>query len=60
MITDLDYADDICLLAESRSEAKSMLSKVAEESSLVGPEDKLLEDKSHGVMVHNLKTPQFY
>ena len=36
VITDLDYADDICLLAESRSEAQSMLSKVAEESSLVG------------------------
>ena len=34
-ITDLDYADDICLLAESRSEAQSMLSKVAEETILV-------------------------
>ena len=36
VITDLDYADDICLLAESHPEAQSMLSKVAEESSLVG------------------------
>ena len=36
VITDLGFADDIFLLAESRPEAQSMLSKVAEESSLVG------------------------
>jgi hypothetical protein len=33
--TNLDYSYDICWLAESHSKAKSMLSKVAEKSSLV-------------------------
>jgi hypothetical protein len=30
VITNLDYANDICLFAESRPEAQSMLSKVAQ------------------------------
>ena len=48
-ISNLRYADDITLMAESEEELKSLLMKVKEESEKVG----LKLNKDHGIWSHH-------
>ena len=50
-ISNLRYADDTILMAESEEELKSLLMKVKEESEKVG--SKHSENKDHGIQFHH-------
>ena len=58
VITDPDYADYICLIAEFHSEAQSMASKVAEESSLAGLKIRYSKTKVW-FLIYQSKAPNF-
>ena len=52
-ITNLRYADDTTLMAESEEELKSLLMKVKEESEKVGLKAQHSEDEDHGIRSHH-------
>ena len=55
-ISNLRYADDTILLAESEEELKSLLMKVKEESEKVGLKLNIHKNEDHGIRSHNFMT----
>ena len=51
-ITNLKYADDTTLMAESEEELKSLFMKVKEESEKVGLKLNIQKTKNHGIWSH--------
>ena len=54
-ISNLRYADDISLMAESEEELKSLLMKVKEESEKVGLKLNNSENEDHGIWSHHFR-----
>ena len=52
-ITNLKYADDTTLVAESEEELKSLLMKVKEESEKVGLKLNIQKNEDHGIWSHH-------
>ena len=52
-ISNLRYADDTSLMAESKEEQKSLLMKVKEESEIVGLKLNIQENEDHGIWSHH-------
>ena len=52
-ISNLRYADDTTLMAESEEELKSLLMKVKEESEKVGLKLNYSENEDHGIRSHH-------
>ena len=52
-ISNLRYADDTTLVAESKEELKNLLMKVKEESEKVGFKAQHLENEDHGIWSHH-------
>ena len=52
-ISNLRYADDTTLMAESEEELKSLLMKVKEESEKVGLKLQHSENEDHGIQSHH-------
>ena len=52
-ISNLRYADDTNLVAESEEELKSLLLKVKEESGKVGLKLNIQKNKDHGIWFHH-------
>ena len=53
-ISNLRYADDTTLMAESEEELKSLLMKVKEESEKIGLKFNIQKTKIHGIWSHHL------
>ena len=51
--SNLKYADDTTLMAESEEELKSLLMKVKEESEKVGLKAQYSENEDHGIHSHH-------
>ena len=52
-ISNLRYADDTTLMAESEEELKSILMKVKEESEKVGLKLNIQKNEDHGIWSHH-------
>ena len=55
-ISNLRYADDTTLMAESEEELKSLMIKVKEESEKVGIKLNIQKTKIHGIWFHHFMT----
>ena len=52
-ISNLRYADDTIVMAESKEELKSLLMKVKEESEKAGLKLNIQKNKDHGIWSHH-------
>ena len=57
-ISNLRYADDTTLMAESKEELKSLLRKVKEVSEKAGLKLNIQKTKDHGIWSHQIRSDQ--
>ena len=55
-VSNLRYADDTTLMAESEEELKSLLKKVKEESEKAGLKLNIQKNEDHGIRTHDSMT----